>query len=262
MIWTFIRHGNHSRYHSMSKAPTGSIEKWFADQGEPLHKLIPRCRRYFDINVPFVENLIGSTWTLIADTNGNASASITQSNSASPPIQITGPGTIGVDYASKFEAACKARDRAIKDASLEDFHTAIVKGIASIESYITYRAEIWNLSSTAEFPLSDSSTGKVAFDRKIKNWVPTMTNGRALDLSGRMWQDFLYLRGIRDNDAIHAKRFAQGCSFADHALAINKFKIGIAELLLQLHILFEEPAPRSIIRARYFPEVHANTKTK
>lgn len=251
MIWTFIRHGDHSRRNVMSGAPNKSIELWFADQGEPFHRLIPRCRNYFKTQVPFVENLIGSTWALMGN-NCDARLTLAVPNSSGHQIEVTGPGKIGVDYSSKFESACKARNAAIEEASLEELHTAIVKGIASIESYIGYKANSCNLSAT----LSDSGNTKVPFDQKIKNWVPIMADGRALDLSGRMWQDFIFLREIRDNDAIHAKKIAQGYSFSDLALTINKFKTGIADLLLQLHIVFQEPAPRSVIRARYFPNVH------
>jgi hypothetical protein len=89
-----------------------------------------------------------------------------------------------------------------------------------------------------------------------------MTGGAKLDLGGQMWADFLFLQGIRDDDAVHAKKFAQGDSFSNLASALNKFKTGIADFLLQLHVLFDEPVPRVVIRARFFPEVYVPPKTK
>lgn len=108
--------------------------------------------------------------------------------------------------------------------------------------------------------LGDGKGAKVSFEEKIKSWIPAMAAGRKLDLGGVMWSDFLFLQAIRDNEAVHAKRHGQGSSFADLAQALNKFRSGIANFLLQLHIHFDEPAPRAVIRACYFPEVYVPKK--
>ena len=62
MVWTFIYHGNHSRYEQMKLASKKSVEHWFAENNEPLARVIARCRN-FSAGIPFVENFIGSTWT-------------------------------------------------------------------------------------------------------------------------------------------------------------------------------------------------------
>lgn len=262
MIWTFIHHGNHSRYDSMKGAPKRPIEKWFADNNEPLPKLVSQCRRFFESPIPFVENFIGSTWTVVSDGAGKAKVSMIKGGKNEPEIEIEGPGTIGVDYESKFESACRARDMAIEGASLDDLHTAIIKGIASIESYITHRTDIWNQSLAAHTQLNDKKEAKISFEEKIRGWIPTMAGGAKLNLGGAMWADFILLQAIRDNDAIHAKKYSQGVSFSDLASALNKFKTGIADFLLQLHVIFGEPVPRIVIRARFFPEVYVQPKTK
>lgn len=262
MIWTFIHHGNHSHRDAMKGAPNHAIEKWFAKNNEPLTKLISQCRRYFESSVPFVENFIGSTWIVSAAGGTDVKASLIKGGKNEPEIEITSPGTIGVDYASKFESACRARDKAIEGASLDELHTAIIKGIASIESYVAHRAEIWNRSIAAHTPLSDNKESRVSFEEKIKGWVPTMTGGAKLDIGGQMWADFLFLQGIRDNDAIHAKKFAQGVSFSALASALNKFKTGIADFMLQLHVIFGEPVPQVVIRAKFFPDVYVPSKVK
>lgn len=262
MIWSFIYHSNHSRFNEMKGAPKGAIEKWFAENNKPLPRLFSHCRSFFTTSVPFVENFIGSTWTLVSDGEGNAKASITKGGKNEPEIEIEGPGTIGVGYESKFESACRARDEAIKCASTEELHTAIIKGISSIESYIAHRVDIWNRSLVAYTQLADNKGAKVSFEDKIKIWVPTMAGGEKLNLGGAMWADFLYLQAIRDNDAVHSKKFAQGTSFSDLAIALNKLTSGIADLLLQLHIIFDEPVPRVVIRAKFFPEVYVPKRTK
>lgn len=262
MVWAFIHHGNHSRYEQMKGHPKKTIEKWFAENGQPLPRVISKCRVFFTTAVPFVENFIGSTWTILADGQGNAKASITKGFRSEPEMEVDGPGTIGVDYASKFESACRARDKAIDGASLDELHTAIIKGVASIESYVAHRVDIWNHSLVVDVRLTDSKGAKVSFEEKIKNWIPIMTGGAKLDLGGAMWVDFMFLQSIRDNDAIHAKKFAHGASFADLASALNKFKTGIADFLLQLHIIFGEASPRVVIRARFFPEVYVQEKVK
>ncbi|MBF0633083.1 MAG: hypothetical protein HQK85_00330 [Nitrospinae bacterium] len=262
MIWTFIRHGNHRHRDAMKGAPKRRIEEWFAENNEPLSKLVTQCRSYFEIIVPFVENCIGSTWTAISEGGGGVTVSLIKSGKDEPEMEVTAPGTIGVSYEAKFESACRARDKAIDSASLEELHTSIIKGIASIESYIAHRVEIWNRSIDANMQLNDKKNAKVSFEDKIKIWIPKMTGGVKLDIAGQMWADFLFLQGIRNGDAVHAKKFAQGTSFSDLALALNKVKTGIANFLLQLHILFDEPVPRVVIRARFFPEVYLQPNTK
>lgn len=261
MIWTFIYHGNHSRHYEMKGAPKSAIEKWFADNNEPVPRLLSHCRS-FVASVPFVENFIGSTCTLVLGGEGKAKALMTKGGKNESGIEIEGSGTIGVDYQSKFESACSARDRAIEGASTEELHTAIFKGIASIESYIAHRVDIWNRSLAAHTQLTDNKGAKVSFEVKIKVWIPTMASGAKLNLSGAMWADFLFLQAIRDNDAVHSKRFSQGVSFSDLASALNRLKTGIADLLLQLHVIFGEPVPRVVIRAKFFPDVYVPKKTK
>lgn len=260
MIWTFIFHGNHSHREKMRCVSKHPIEKWFVANNEPIPKIASRCRSFFNTSIPFVENFIGSTFYLLSDGEGNAKAALTKAGKNIPELEIEGSGSIGVDYESKFESACRARDEAISRASSEDFHTAIIKGIASIESYIAHRVDIWNHSHISQMQLVDNKTSKVTFEEKIKKWIPIISNGKTINLGNVMWSDFILLQSIRDNDAVHSKKFAQGITFQNLALVINKFKTGIADFLLELHKIFEEPVPRAIIRARFFPEVYVPKK--
>ena len=193
MIWAFIRHGNHNQVGAMRSASKARIETWFAENREPLPRLIAQCRSYFSAAVPFVENFVGSTWSVISEGPGEITASIYKDGKDEPEIQVVGSGTIGVDYHAKFESACRARDNAISGASLDDLHTSVIKGIASIESYVAHRVDIWNRSIAAQIPLNDTKDAKVSFDDKIKIWIPTMTNGAKLDIGGKTWDHFLFL---------------------------------------------------------------------
>lgn len=255
MIWDLIYHGNHSRRDAMKNAPKNSIKNWFDENKESFSDVVSRCRNYFNEAVPFVENIIGSTFMIDSKSGGGVSVSLIKSGKTQPELTVDGPGTIGVDYWAKFEAACHARDRAIKKASLDEFHGALTKGIASIESYMAHRVEVWNRTDGKASPLIDSKENKIPFEEKIKNWIPKMTGGKKLDISGRMWADFLELKKIRDSEEVHSKQFSQGTAYEDLAKKLNKFGSGLADFLLQLHILFDEPVPSVVIRAKYHPEI-------
>ena len=100
MIWTFIYHGNHSNHDAMKGASKHTIEEWFADNNESLPRLVSRCRSFFTASIPFVENIIGSTWTVVSESGAGVSASMTKGGKNEPEIEIEGSGTIGVDYES------------------------------------------------------------------------------------------------------------------------------------------------------------------
>ena len=92
-------------------------------------------------------------------------------------------------------------------AARTDRHTRIV---AAVENYINYRAQRWNFSHASQ-PLLDSKSNKVSFDEKIDQWLPIMT-GKRLERDGREWADFLALRKLRDDRAIHSKSGARESS--------------------------------------------------
>jgi hypothetical protein len=81
-----------------------------------------------------------------------------------------------------------------------------------------------------------------------------MTGSRKLNKSGADWRDFRILRAIRDDEAIHPKTSGYSFSYSELAQKINLFRTGIARLLIQLHLLFDEKIPRVIIRAAYAPD--------
>jgi len=103
--------------------------------------------------------------------------------------------------------------------------------------------------------IQDSKTRKISYDDKIELWIPKMTDGKRLDKSIINWPNYKFLRKIRDDNVIHSK--TSGYSISDQKLVeyINKFKTGIAKLLVQLHVLFNEKIPSRIIRGSFAPDV-------
>ena len=76
-----------------------------------------------------------------------------------------------------------------------------------------------------------------------------------MDRGGSPWLHYTILRGDRDNVLIHPKESGQGISLSDLAAKINMYTTGIAQNLIQLHLLFDENIPSKIIRAAFAPEV-------
>jgi hypothetical protein len=248
MILLFAKHGNH--YHNRDFRSDADVKRAFARNDVNYEKLVIECCD-FQKHVPFFENLIGST----AYSIGGSSLARVDKETGATDLNTQGPGTIVLyAYWARFEAAINALDRAVAKSSYTDFQSAIVEGIASIEGYIQYKAEYWNKHHPQQV-LLDSANNKVRFDDKITQWIPIMTAGRRLDKSTIEWNHFVMLRTIRDDLAIHPKSSSYSTSYAKLAEQINLFRTGIAQLLVNLHLLFGDMIPAKIIRAAYAPDV-------
>ena len=81
-----------------------------------------------------------------------------------------------------------------------------------------------------------------------------MTGGNKLDKS-RNWEHFKRLRGIRDNLTIHPKQPRHSVKYTELADLINTFGMGVAGILIDLHIVCRNWIPPHIIRGYYAPEV-------
>ncbi len=232
-----------------------SVKRYLQRQGGDFEKIVETCRTFKE-NVLFFENLVGSTWTV---SNG-ARISIVDKMDGETKAEVQGPGTLTVlTYWGHFEEALRSRNRSVESSSYPEYQTAIIKGIASIEAYISHRAEIWSKGNPSD-PLLDSPSNKVSFEDKIDIWIPKMSGGKKLDKSIRNWQDFKTLRKIRDHISIHPKATAYGIDFNELANKVNLFRTGIAGILIQLHMLFKEPVPAKIIRSSFSPEVEVIKK--
>jgi hypothetical protein len=156
------------------------------------------------------------------------------------------------NYEAAYEAAERHLLRAVADASFLEFESAVVRGLASIEAFLNYRAGIWN-ERNPDNMLIDSKERKVSFDAKIDEWIPIMT-GEKLNKSDNHWNSFKRLRGIRDNLTIHSKATSHTVTYAELADLINAFRTGIAGILIDLHILCRNWVPADVVRGYYAPE--------
>jgi hypothetical protein len=243
----FAKHGNH--FYNTNFRSDADVKRGYKLNNIDFQKLVEDCRD-FTKHVPFYENLSGSTFT------AGGGLQVARVNMIGNEDMVTnGPANVTlIGYWAAFELACEARERAIEKSLYTEFLTAVTQGLASIESYINYRAEIWNITHS-EDRLIDSRQDKVSLDSKIDYWIPKMTGGKKLDKSKAYWENFKKLRAIRDDLAIHPK--SSGYIIALNVLAekINLFRSGVAELLIQIHLLFDERIPAIIIRAAYLPEI-------
>lgn len=246
MILMFAKYGHNERNVFKSDA---DVKRYMEHQGLDFEKLVDLCRDFKE-NVPYFENLVGSTWSISA----GGKAAVVDKVSGEEKCVVEGPGTIALStYWAHAETAYKARTDAVEASSFTVLQTAIISGIASIEAYMNYRAELWNKSNPKEM-LVDSFKNKVSFDEKIDGWIPKMTGGTKLDKGTRNWMDFQELMKIRNNVSIHPKVSGMGTSFAELAKNANVLRTGIAGLLIQFHILFKERIPSVIIRLFFAPE--------
>ena len=248
LIQLVAKNGNH--YHGMRLTSDADVKRAFQSSGYSYEQVVEDCRD-FKNRVPIFENLLGSTWTV----GEGAQLSRIDAATGKEDLKVTGPGTFtGAAYWGIFEQARHSLERAVELGSYADLQSAAASGIATIEAYITYRAEVWN-SSHPDAKLIDSKDHKVSFDDKIDTWIPLMLNGTKLNKSGIEWAHYRQLRGIRDNVLIHSKQSGYSISFEDLAEAANKFRAGIAGLLVQLDLLFAEKVPSIIIRSSFLPDV-------
>jgi hypothetical protein len=247
MILLFAKHGNH--YHDENFTTDASVKRAFLINNINYDQLVEKCRNPTS-HVPYFENLIGSTWTV---SGGCKMARV--NGTGEEEFSVSGPGKFTeLTYWALVEEVKNAKDRAVEKISYSDLQSAIVNGIASIESFINQKVNIWN-KAFPDKQLIDNKTNKVSFDDKIKIWIPILTNGKKLDKSTVNWSDFKKLQGIRDNLAIHPKVPGYGFSYSDLANKINMLNTGIAGVLIDLHLLFNEKIPGVIIRLRYSPDV-------
>lgn len=251
MILMFARYGNHGEK-AVFKSDA-DVKRYMEHRGIDFQNLVELCRNFKE-NIPFFENLVGSTWTI----SSGCEAAVVDKLNGKEKCVVEGPGTIASStYWAHAETAYKSRTNAVEASSFAELQTAIVSGMASIEAYINHRAELWNNTNPKEM-LTDSSTSKVSFGEKIDVWIPKMTGGTNLDKSDRNWMDFQDLKKIRDHVSIHPKASGIGTSFSELAKNANIIRTGIAGLLIQLHILFKEQVPAVIIRFFFAPEAEVN----
>jgi len=186
--------------------------------------------------------------------NGGGSVSLVDEN-REVVSEIKKPGLfIWSNYQAHFEAACDARDRAVEKNSYQDFLQCLSQGFASIEAFFNEWANKWN----KKFPenlLIDSPDHRVSLEEKMGKWIPIMSGGGQVEKSNQVWNDFKNLKKLRDDSAIHPKLPGQTITWEIVASQIDAFRLGIAQLLANLHRHLGLEVPSVIINAIYMPDV-------
>lgn len=240
-----VKYGNHYQYKDFKFETDADVKRAFLANGIEFQELVEKCRNRNEV-IPLFENVIGSTF--ISSNDGRTS--VMSLKTGTEDSFIDGPGEVVISkYFSDYEKAYHHIDDAIEKMKFDDLQSAIFWGVTSIESYINYRAKIWNENNPSD-KLIDSKDKKVSIDNKIDIWLPKMIN-RKIDKGASDWRDYIELRDIRDNEIVHAKNASSGMSYEKLAVLINKFSTGIAGILFQLHRMFEEKIPAKIIRGKY-----------
>ena len=167
-----------------------------------------------------------------------------------------------ISHKADFVSACQSRDRAIEHTSFDEFYTALGKGFSSLEAYMMLRATVFNEKVELADRLSDKrkNGGFVTFEQKLREWLPKMT-GTSINFDASSgWDDFKYLRQIRNDVAVHPKPGAGLSTIEQLAEGLNKFRTGIAATMFLLHQSFGDQMQSSIIRAIRYPKVRVVIK--
>lgn len=245
LVLSMTKHADHG-HQRLRDLSNFQIEQWFKHNNIQWKTLISSTSSGKPI--PFVENLIGYEWSLEASDN----TSITVYQFGHETAKLIGSGQISIlDYHTKFVQALEARSAAIKKGNYQDLLSCATHGVASIESYITSKANIWNKSGKQ--PIF-SIERTVNLDEKLNEWLFAMT-GYKMNQSGATWNHFMDFRTLNNNIFKHNTTGSHAASYNDMVKLINKFRTGIAEILFRLHEFFKEPIPSKIIRGIYLPDV-------
>ena len=244
MILDMVRYSNGNSVRFKTDA---DVKRYLATLGYDFDDLVCKIKEDYRCPIP-TENLLGSTWKISGGTATIVSA-------GKEVLKIVGPGEITEKaYWGIYEESIKQIEDSISCGSFTKCQSAILLGMSSIEAYIGYRVELWNKYHPTE-ALLDSKENKVSFDDKINFWIPIMTKNKKLDKSNRIWQDYKFLRDIRDNTTTHAKKSSYGVSYDELIDLIGKYSFGISGMLMELHKLFNDQIPPVIIRNFYAPNV-------
>lgn len=239
LILAMVRLGNNYDYPLHT---TLDVKKFFASKGMKFEDVVEHVRTFTN-RVPYFENLIGSTWTVLGGSVSMGGETV-----------VDGDGQFATaTYWAHFEQMGKQLQAAAANVSMNELHSAVERGVASIEAYIAHRVSIWN-STNPEALLHDNKENKVPFDDKITAWIPRMTGGYQLDRGTRHWNDFVKLRKVRDTVAVHPRGSSHGINFKTFVDLTNLTRTGIGGLLIDLHVLFGEKVPSGIIRHAHAPD--------
>jgi hypothetical protein len=257
LVFCFIRWGEHRDDH-LRRLPDAAVESELSARGYSLTATIEELQRNPHRAISHFENLLeGGTWEISASPGVEVKHSFMVDGVTFAEKVIKGHAIVRQSYKAEFTAACEARDAAIANSNFDSFYTALSKGFASLEAYFTLKVAVHNNKCTPADRLEEKRPkgGFVSLDTKIQRWLPMLT-GVSVDVTTSPgWNDFLYLRKLRNDVVIHPKPDAGLSTLEELADGINRFRSGIGSLMFMLHQAFREPMQSSIIRAMHYPTV-------
>jgi hypothetical protein len=257
LIFYFIRWGNH-RDDFLRTLSDNLVEACLADQRFSLKKAVEELQNNPHRAIARFENLFtGGTWEIEASPGLKVKHSLLVDGVAVKETEVKGHAILRQAHIADFDAACKARDAAIKTLSFDEFYSALSKGFSSMEAYLNLRVAVYNSKRPPDEQISEKKPkgGFLTLDEKIKTWLPKMTGWQIETGNSAGWLDFQYLKQIRNDVVIHPKPDAGFTTVDELADGINKFRTGIGGLMFAMHQFFGERIPGTIIRAMRYPKV-------
>jgi hypothetical protein len=257
LILTLALHGDH-----------GYQSKYYLGNEEGVKAFFRQHGYDFEVVVEQVRNR--QSWVPILDVR--TFSSLTLGGAPGSHAAIRGPGdkeivtfkgetghVVFSEYMDIFEHAVEELNRSVERSNINskmyrDFLSSVSDGIASLEAYINYRAD---LIGGPQF--SDSKQQKVSFDDKIDLWIPEIT-GRKLDKGGVNWNHFTQLRDLRDDFQAHPKAHVYGTPYTEICRRMNLFRTGVAGLLFDLHLALRSLVPSPVIHGYYLPDIRYVTE--
>ncbi|MBB6503198.1 hypothetical protein F4693_000147 [Sphingomonas endophytica] len=247
LLW-FVRYGEHQQ-NCPRHLTDDELEVALRARGFLWDHVIASLRKDPHWTIAGLENLVTPNWKVEVSGGGKATVNYRILGVDLPLLEFgPGVGSLRLEYAAQFFAACQARDRAIADCSIDDTLTMVSKGFSSVEAGLAIVGHLHK----ANFPNEKRLDDRLPLMTRIETWLPHI--GIDLDKSSSMWCNIDYLRGVRDNAATHPKFGAAPRSNKDLAVIINKFR-SLAELIFLISIALLGQATREQIRAAAYPDV-------
>jgi hypothetical protein len=258
LVFYFIRWGDHSKDY-LRQLPDNILEVELKQAGYDLTRQITELQENPHRAISWFENLfVGGTCEIETSPGAKVTHSFLVDGVEVSNKEFEEHAVLRQAHTADFLAACIARDEAIRNRSFDSFYTAIAKGFSSIEAYFTLRTLVYN--TKCEDPSKKLSErrrkgGFISLDEKIKEWLPIMT-GITVDVGkSPAWDDYKFLRNIRNDVVIHPKPGAGLSTIEELADGLNCFRYGIGLIMFLLHQAFNDTIQSSIIRAMRYPTV-------
>jgi hypothetical protein len=132
----------------------------------------------------------------------------------------------------------------------------LLASVTAIDAYLNRHR--WFGLNDPSIRLSDAAKKEiknvaVSLDQKLRRWVPALTGGRLLDESGQPWAEYTILRVTRNgythvNDPDHRFELRRAADI------LNKCRLGVGQLLIDLAELFAHAPAPAMYRVRYAHE--------